>query len=98
MQKNLAISTPIEGKYNMKKFILLAFMCAGCATTAVPVESKPEAPCPTREAPPAPSCSDELHLLNETDLGKVFTCPSNTKVTFPSFYQAGKVLVLCQCK
>jgi len=75
---------------------IIGMVVMGCAASE---------PCPVPLPPVAapkvisPVCSDKLFLLEEEALRHGVTCQENAKVTFPlSYYQQGKVLVLCQCK
>lgn len=85
----------------MKYILPLILLCVGCASTVAPVSPEPKAPvCPTpivTHSPPP--CADQLKLLDSDELAKGYSCPDNSRTTFPSYYpNNGKVLVLCQCK
>jgi len=86
----------------MKSVILLAitYLVIGmevmaCATTPSPEPPKPLVLSVRAIVPP---CSDKVLLLDEEALKQGAACPENTRLVFPSYYQQGKVLVLCQCK
>lgn len=83
----------------MKSLIGLVLLCVGCAGSQA-VAIKPEAPpCPPVVVTPAKPCSDQIMLLDESALKQGASCPDNSRMTFPSsYFQSGKVLVLCQCK
>ncbi len=86
----------------MKSIILLVitYFIIGLEVMACASAPPPEAPKPlvfSVRAIVAP-CSDKVLLLDEEALKQGATCPDNTKLIFPSYYQHGKVLVLCQCK
>jgi len=83
----------------MKKLICLILLCAGCASTAQPVPVQEPNSC--RLPPPVPvsTCTDKLISLTEEELKAGFTCPSNSRLVFPStFYRSERLLVMCQCK
>ncbi len=83
----------------MKSILALILLCIGCAS-APPAEPKTAPVCPELPKPVAVApCSDQLILLDSDALAKGFSCPDNSRTTFPSYYgNSGKVLILCQCK
>jgi len=81
----------------MKLLLLLSLLLVGCVHS-VPLETHQE-PTISVSSPSTclAGCQEKVVLLDEAQLNQGFTCPANTKMVFPSFYQAGKVLVSCQC-
>ncbi len=80
-------------------FLIITYFIIGlevmaCASAPPPMPEPPPVPAPPAAAP----CSDQLLLLDEDKLKQGSSCPYNTRLVFPSYYQQGKVLILCQCK
>lgn len=82
----------------MKSLILFCLLMVGCASAPLPPPAASELGF-CQHPQPVPTCTDKLASLTEEDLKAGFTCPSNTRLVFPTTYtKSDKLLVMCQCK
>jgi hypothetical protein len=80
----------------MKRLLLLfILMCTGCASENLPPVSPRVPECP---AVVKSTCSDKVMLVDEETLKKGVSCSEDSKLVFPSYFQQGKILIMCQCK